>query len=263
MNLFVAVGQGSIHEPCLINLTYKGNPGAEQVIALVGKGLTFDTGGYNVKPVDSMKGMFLDKHGAASMLAAFRAVCQLGLKVNLTCSLGMAENCISGKAYKTTDIFTSRKGLTVEIGHTDAEGRLVLADTMTWTQQQHRVSTLLEMSTLTGAVIIALGNTTGGLFANCDKLAAELVKAGEQVEEGLYRLPILKEHRDIIKPAKADLTNSPGKPAGASSQAAAFLERFVEPGVAWAHLDIAGTAGKDQATGFGANTVLEWVKAQA
>eukprot|EP01017_Pseudomicrothorax_dubius_P009191 TRINITY_DN13081_c0_g1_i1.p1 TRINITY_DN13081_c0_g1~~TRINITY_DN13081_c0_g1_i1.p1 ORF type:complete len:527 (+),score=105.26 TRINITY_DN13081_c0_g1_i1:60-1640(+) len=268
LNLHYSVGKGSKNPPILAMLQYKGNPDqAEDITAILGKGLCFDSGGLNIKPTGSMETMYTDKAGACAALGAFRSAVELGLKINLVCVIGLAENFISEKCYRPSDIIRSHKGLTVEIGNTDAEGRLVLADAMSYLQQKFKPKTLIELSTLTGACVIALGKQTGGLFSNNDELAQELLAASQVVNEPLWRLPISEEHREEIKGSYADLDSIGKSRFGGSSKAAAFLERFVEDGVRWAHLDIAGPADTASsrpltpkgATGFGAALVLNYI----
>ena len=161
------------------------------------------------------------------------------------------------------DIIKSRKGLTVEIGNTDAEGRLVLADCMNWTQEKYKVKNMIELSTLTGAIVIALGKKHAGLFSNSDELTRKFMEAGKQVKEETWRMPVDEYHHEIIKAKHADISNAPGKPEASSSQAAAFLESFVEKGVNWIHLDIAGTSNVNcEATGYGARALVNFLKSE-
>ena len=167
--------------------------------------------------------MHMDKHGATSVLSAFESVISQGLAVNVTASMGFVENFVSENSYRPLDIITSRKGLTVEIGNTDAEGRLVLADCMNWTQEKFKCKDLIELSTLTGAIVIALGKKHAGLFSNSDELSSKLISVGNEIGEKLWRMPVDSHHHDIVKAKTADLSNAPGKPEASSSQAAAFL----------------------------------------
>lgn len=161
-----AVGRASKNEPVFVNLAYKGNPDSDHWVSYVGKGVCFDTGGLNIKAAGGMKDMYMDKCGAVSVFTAFQYVVEEKLKLNLTVSMGWVENSISKNAYRPSDIIASRKGITVEIGNTDAEGRLVLADCMHWTQEKYKTDVLIELSTLTGAIIAALGHRFAGLFTN-------------------------------------------------------------------------------------------------
>ena len=192
----------------MINLTFKNDPTSEDTHAFVGKGVVFDAGGLNIKPTGFMEDMYMDKAGACAVFAAFSQAVEMDLKVNLTCTMAFAENFLGEEAYRPSDIIKSRKGLTVEIGNTDAEGRLILADAMTWTQEHHKVKTLIELSTLTGACVVALGNGTAGLFTNTDTLGMQLLTHGETVCEPLWRLPIMKEHRKGMEGTFSALNNA-------------------------------------------------------
>lgn len=204
--------------------------------------------------------MFLDKHGACSVFSAFCTVVTEKLPVNLTCSMGFVENFISDKAYRPLDILISRKGLTVEVGNTDAEGRLVLADCMNWVQEKYQPKVLIELSTLTGAMIFALGHETAGIFTNDKELSKTLRKVGLQVNEGVWELPCTEYHKSLVTQKHCDLTNSSGATEAGSCQAAAFLKCFVQEGVKWCHVDIAGTAIKgNDGTGWGARFLVEYI----
>lgn len=174
----------------------------------------------------------------------------------------MVENSIANNAYRPSDIIKSRKGLTVEIGNTDAEGRLVLCDAMNWTQENYKVDCLIEESTLTGAMIVALGSRYAGMFGNNDDLKNSLREAGKQANEEVWEMPVNEYHHELMKCGdKADLTNHPGKTEAGSSQAAAYLECFVEEGVRWIHLDIAGTGiVGDEGSGYGARILLQFAR---
>ena len=268
MNCFHAVGQAAVEEPRCVMVHYRGNPDKEEIdLALVGKGVTFDTGGLNLKPTGFMEDMFGDKNGACAVLGALHGALELRPKKNIVFAVGLAENAIDSKSYKPGDILTSMKGLTVEIGNTDAEGRLVLCDTMTYVQKEFKPKQMIDLATLTGAVKVALGDETAGLFSNCDKMSAKLLESSETTFEPLWRLPIMKEHRESMKATHADLGNKGKTPYGGASQAAAFLERFVEKDTKWAHLDIAGPAMAKAAkppmcangTGFGVNLLLDYI----
>lgn len=174
MNLFYAVGQGSTptDEPRCVVVNYKGNQDSEEIdVALVGKGLTYDTGGLNLKPTKSIEDMYLDKSGACAVIGALHASLKLKPRKNIIFAVGLCENAVDAKSYKPNDIIKSMKGLTVEIGNTDAEGRLVLADTFTYVQREFKPKKLIDLATLTGACMVALGNDTAGLFSNCDTFA--------------------------------------------------------------------------------------------
>ena len=191
---------------------FLGNPNrADDVLALVGKGVCFDSGGLNLKPTGFIEEMWSDKGGACTTLAIFKAAVELNLPINLVCTMAFVENLVGSDAYHPSDIIKSYKGLTVEIGNTDAEGRLILCDAMSWVQEKHKPNTLIEFSTLTGAVRVALGLSTAGIFSNSDDLVANLMTAAGTANERLWRLPIFEEHRNNMKGVNADLNNLGGK----------------------------------------------------
>lgn len=199
MGLFHAVGRAALSEPRLVAVHYHGDADSTETLALVGKGVTFDTGGLNLKPTGSMEDMYGDKNGACAVIGALHGVLASKPKVNIVFIMGFAENAIDSKAYKPGDILTSRKGLTVEIGNTDAEGRLVLADTLTYLQDHYKPTTVIDLATLTGAVLVALGSETAGIFSNDDTLASDIIDSGKNTFEPFWRLPIFDEHRDAMK----------------------------------------------------------------
>lgn len=242
LNLLYNVGKGASTPPYLVILKYEGNKNNEEKINLVGKGLTFDTGGLNLKPTGGIEDMYLDKSGACAVLAAFKWAVETKYPVNLICSLAIAENAIGSRSYKPLDIIKSKKGLTVEIGNTDAEGRLCLADALTYTQIKYQPTTVIDLATLTGACVAALGEETAGVFGNDGNLIKKLHSAGKYYQENIWELPITNEHKNSIKGKTADISNSGKIRYGGASQAAAFLKNFIEKDVKWAHLDIAGPA---------------------
>lgn len=248
MGLMLAVNRGSMRDPALILLEYRGDPDSKDLTAIVGKGITYDTGGLNIKPTGSMETMKCDMAGAAASLAIARAVAQLKCKKNVLCVLAVAENAIGPHSYKPGDVIRSHAGKTVEIGNTDAEGRLVLADAFSYIQKHYKISRLIDMATLTGAIVVALGEEFTGMFSNNDVLAKALYAAGEAVHERVWRMPVNKEHAEMLKSQIADLKNCAGRKAS-SCTAAAFLEQFVH-NIPWAHLDIAGTAYLSEARGY-------------
>jgi leucyl aminopeptidase len=201
------------------------------------------------------------------VLGALQAAIELGLKKNVVFAMGFAENSIDSKSYKPSDILISKKGLTVEIGNTDAEGRLVLADTFTYVQDTYKPKQLIDLATLTGAIMVALGNETAGLFSNDEEFALEIKKTSEEVFEKTWHMPITEEARENIKGSVGDITNSGKSRWGGSSKAAAFLERFIDKDVKWVHLDIAGAAGVQgakapicaDANGFGTQTLINYL----
>ncbi|KAA0218947.1 MAG: leucyl aminopeptidase [Lautropia sp.] len=241
MGALLSVARGSEQPPKLIVLRYQGAGAKQPPIALVGKGITFDTGGISLKPAAEMDEMKFDMCGAASVLGAMRAVAELKLKLNLVVVVPTTENMPGGRATKPGDIVASMSGQTVEILNTDAEGRLILCDALTYVQR-FKPSTVIDVATLTGACVIALGHHRSGLFSPSDALATELLEAGNEIGDGCWRMPLDEEYQEQLKSPFADMANIGGRPAG-SVTAACFLSRFAK-GYDWAHLDIAGTAWK-------------------
>ncbi len=250
MGAFVAVARGSDTPAKLITLKYNGAKTEDKPIVLVGKGITFDSGGISLKPGEQMDEMKYDMGGAAGVFGAFIAITQLQLNVNLVVVIAAAENMPGGKASRPGDIVTTLSGQTVEILNTDAEGRLVLCDALTYVDK-FEPDVVIDVATLTGACIIALGNQASGLMSNHNPLAHDLLNAGEHCGDRAWRLPIWDEYQSQLDSNFADMSNLGGRPAG-SITAACFLSRFTKK-YHWAHLDIAGTAwksGKDKgATG--------------
>ncbi len=263
MGGLLAVGSGAAVPPRLVRLSW-GDTGP--VIALVGKGITFDTGGISIKPAADMDEMKYDKCGACAVLGAARAAVDLGLPVRLRVYVPLAENMPSDKAYRPGDILRCYNGKTVEITNTDAEGRLILADAMAWAVEEG-AEALVELSTLTGSCVVALGHQAAGLFTKDDGIAAELLAAAAESGERLWRLPLYPEFLEDMRGTHADLRNSGGRWGGAST-AAAFLSQFVGSLRSWAHLDIAGVANlkpekngaRPGATGYGVAGVVSWLR---
>jgi leucyl aminopeptidase len=241
MGALLSVAQGSEQPAKLIVLRYQGAGARQAPIALVGKGITFDTGGISLKPAPEMDEMKFDMCGAASVLGAMRAAAEMKLKINLVVVVPATENMPSGRATKPGDVVASMSGQTVEVLNTDAEGRLVLCDALTYVQR-FAPSTVIDVATLTGACVIALGHHHSGLFSPNDALAAELLQAGSDIGDTCWRMPLDDEYQEQLKSPFADMANIGGRPAG-SVTAACFLSRFAK-GYDWAHLDIAGTAWK-------------------
>jgi len=240
MGLLDAVSRGSVEEPKLITLAYRGDPKSKDVTALIGKGVTFDTGGLNLKATGSMETMRADMAGGAAAMGVIKALASLKVKVNVTAVIPATENSIDSLSYKPGDVYKSLDGKTVEIGNTDAEGRLILADAITYAITHFKPTRIIDLATLTGAIVIALGNEVSGLFCNDDKLAKSLMKAGDETHERLWRMPIYKDYRKALDSEVADIASTGGK-AGGSVTAALFLQEFTQ-GIPWAHIDIAGTA---------------------
>ena len=244
MHSLLAVARGSHQPPKLIVLSYKGAKASEKPIVLVGKGVTFDTGGISLKPGAEMDEMKYDMCGAASVLGTMQAVARMALPINLTVIVPATENMPGGNATRPGDIVTSMSGQTIEILNTDAEGRLILCDALTYAER-FEPDTLIDVATLTGACVVALGNVATGLFANKDALARDLQDAGDEANDRAWHMPLWDDYQDLLKSPFADMANIGGRWGGAIS-AACFLSRFTKK-FDWAHLDIAGTAWKSGA----------------
>lgn len=266
MGGILAVGAGSATPPRLIILEHR-TAAKTSPIVLVGKAITFDTGGYSLKPRDNIVGMKYDKCGGVAVLACLQAVAELGLKRPVVGVIAAAENMINERAYRPDDIIRTMSGKTVEIVSTDAEGRMVLCDALTYAQRTYRPAAVIDLATLTGGATIALGHEAAALFATHDDLADALVRAGQATFERLWRLPLWPEYRKLMKGTDADLVNSAGRPAHCI-QGAVFLHEFVEPQTRWAHLDIASVADISEerpycpkgATGFGVRLLCEFLR---
>ncbi|MFH1808413.1 MAG: leucyl aminopeptidase [Pseudomonadota bacterium] len=269
MGLLEAVSRGSHEPPCVVHLRHRPARHRGPRVVLVGKGITFDAGGLDIKPAASMLGMKSDMAGAAAVLAAMRAVAELKLPLEVHAFLACSENMLGSAAFKPGDVVRSRAGLSVEIGNTDAEGRLVLADTFSLAATV-KPELLVDLATLTGACVVALGPHCAGLFSADDSLASDLGRAGALAGEPSWRLPLDDSLRDQLKSPIADLKNTGGRYGGAIT-AALFLREFVPEGVRWAHLDIAGPAFSDSArdhiskggTGFGVATLVRFLEGLA
>jgi leucyl aminopeptidase len=239
MGCLLGVAQGSAQPPKFIILRYKGDPEGAPGLALVGKGITFDTGGISIKPAADMDEMKMDMCGAASVIAAMQAIAQLKPKINVTALAPATENMPGGNAYRPGDILRAMNGKTVEIVNTDAEGRLILADALSYARVHH-LSPIIDAATLTGAIVTALGRVRSGLFANDDALARQIVETGEELGERFWQMPMDEDYDELIKSEIADVRQSVIRREAGSIGAARILLRFAE-GAPWAHLDIAGT----------------------
>ncbi|RMA97156.1 leucyl aminopeptidase [Hydrogenothermus marinus] len=270
MNAYLAVAKGSANPPRFIHLVYKGkNP--KEKIALVGKGLTFDSGGLNIKPGDYMRWMKSDKSGACAVLGIFKALGQLkpeGIEVHGV--IAAAENMPDGKAYRPDDILTAKNGVTIEVGNTDAEGRLTLADALCYASEQEP-DILIDMATLTGACVVALGEYTAGIMGNDQKLINNILKVSEKTGEWMWQLPFNDMLRESIKAPNADVYNIGKSRYGGAITAGLFLEKFVPENIPWAHIDIAGPAHTTSGwyyhpkggTGFPVRTITQFLLKKA
>lgn len=248
MEAFLAVTKGSAKEPRFITMEYMGDPDSDEKIALVGKGLTYDSGGYSIKPTSGMDTMFTDMAGAATVIGALKSIAQSKLKKNVVGIVAACENMISGDAYKPGDIIGSMSGKTIEILNTDAEGRLTLADALWYATKEVKADKIIDLATLTGACIIALGNTYSGAITNDDKFMEEVKNAADLSGENIWQLPSHNDYKDQIKGDFGDLKNTGGRGAGTIT-AGLFLEEFVDK-TPWVHLDIAGTSYLDKPLGY-------------
>jgi leucyl aminopeptidase len=239
MGALLSVARGSVQPPKLIIVEYRGGPAGQKPVALVGKGVTFDTGGISIKPSPEMDEMKFDMCGAASVLGTLKAIAEMKLRINVVGVIPATENMPGGNATKPGDIVTTMSGQTVEILNTDAEGRLILCDALTYTER-YKPQAVIDIATLTGACVIALGHVVSGLFANDDALAHEVLAAGEASGDRAWHLPLHEEYQEQLNSNFADFANIGGRPGGAIT-AACYLARFTKK-MKWAHLDIAGTA---------------------
>ncbi|WP_243406170.1 leucyl aminopeptidase [Sphingosinicella sp. YJ22] len=259
MGALLGVGQGSEKRPYLLAMRWNGGADKNAApVVLIGKGITFDTGGISIKPAQGMESMKWDMGGAGAVAGAMCALATRKAKANIVAVCVLAENMPDGKAQRPGDVVTSMSGQTIEVINTDAEGRLVLCDAMTWAQRQYKPKVMVDLATLTGAMIISLGHEYGGMFSNDDGLAGQLADAGMATGDRLWRMPLGEAYDKIMDSQIADMKNSASREGG-SITAACFLQRFVEPGVKWAHLDIAGMVWAEKpghlydkgATGYG------------
>lgn len=270
MGGLLAVGGGALHGPRLIVLEHRGAPRARAVYAIVGKAVTFDTGGYSIKPAANMEDMKFDKSGGMTVLGVLRAAAALKLGCNVTGIIAAAENAVSDRAYRPADILHMASGKTVEVINTDAEGRLILADALWYAQEHAKATTIIDLATLTGGVRVALGSLCAGLMSNDDRLAADLEECGQKTHERLWRLPLWPEYRELITSTEADIKNASNKRDAHSIVGGMFLKEFVRERVPWAHLDIAAVAGSDDAkspvgkgsVGFGVRLLIEYLRRQ-
>ncbi len=267
MQGLINVGKASVHPPCLIRLEYTPKGGARGAPAvLVGKTMTYDSGGLSIKVGGGMKGMKRDKDGGCAVIGAMHAIANvIKPKRKVVALLACAENSISDDAYRPDDVITFRNGVTVEVTNTDAEGRLVLADALCWACDKEKPGFIVDMATLTGGVVVALGSTYCGMWCDDDGLRGQIEGAADRSGERVWRLPHHQEYRDMMKSPVADVVNSAPVREAHPIQGAAFLSYFVKEGIPWAHIDIAGTHATDKdrgpivcgPTGFGARLLAE------
>lgn len=267
MGGLVGVGQGAKQKSCLVRLEYKGAPRARQHTVFVGKAITFDTGGYNLKPTSGIGSMKYDKAGGCTVMGIIKTAALLKLKCNVTALVAVAENMVSDEAFRPGDILTMANGKTVEITNTDAEGRLVLADALWYAQEHCKPTALIDMATLTGGVVVSLGSVCAGLMANDDNLAADIEECGRRTHERVWQLPLWDDYRDLMKGTDSDLVNSSPKRDAHCIQGGIFLKEFVGDDTPWAHVDIAGVATTESngkvASGFGVRLFIDYLRRQS
>ncbi|MEM7187190.1 MAG: leucyl aminopeptidase family protein [Bacteroidota bacterium] len=263
----IAVGKGSVNTPVVIVNEYMARPGDKIDIGLVGKGITFDTGGVSIKPSQNLHYMKSDMGGAAAVLGAVELVARLQLDVNVVGVVASAENAVDMNSYRPGDVINSYSGKTIEIIDTDAEGRLVMADAISYLLKKYSPERMIDLATLTGSVVRTLGNAAAGMFTNNAEMAQDLSRLGAQVHERVWQLPLYADFESDLHSDIADIRNFSGKPVGGAINAAKFLEAFTESHEAWTHLDIAGVAFGDSgfakmksATGYGVQLLLAYIR---
>jgi len=267
-NALLGVGQGSIRGSYLVTIEWNGNKSKSKPLAFVGKGVCFDTGGYSLKPARFMEDMTYDMAGSAVVVGLMKNFALRKAKINAVGVVGIVENMVSGNAQRPGDIVKSYSGKTIEVLNTDAEGRLVLADALTFTEKKFKPKFMVDLATLTGAIIVSLGSEYAGLFSNDDKLSKQLLEAGDKVDEKLWRMPLHKNFDKLINSKNADMQNINYVGGAGSTTAAQFLQRFIINKTPWAHLDIAGMAfskyagalNSGGATGYGVRLLNKFVE---
>ena len=268
MNALLGVGQGSIRGSYLVTMEWNGAKNNSKPLAFVGKGVCFDTGGYSLKPAKFMEDMTYDMAGSAAVVGLMKNLALRKAKINAVGVVGLVENMVSGNAQRPGDIVKSYSGKTIEILNTDAEGRLVLADALTFTEEKFKPKFIIDLATLTGAIIVCLGSEYAGLFSNDDNLSKKIFDAGEKVEEKVWRMPLHKNYDKLMNSKNADVQNINYVGGAGSTTAAQFLQRFIIKNTPWAHLDIAGMAfskyggalNSSGATGFGVRLLNQLVE---
>jgi leucyl aminopeptidase len=268
MNALLGVGQGSIRGSFLVTMEWNGDKKNSKRLAFVGKGVCFDTGGISLKPAKFMEDMTYDMAGSAVVVGLMKNLALRKAKINAVGVVGLVENMPDGNAQRPGDIVKSYSGQTIEVLNTDAEGRLVLADAITFTEKKFKPKFIIDLATLTGAIIVALGSEYAGLFSNDDKLSKQIYDAGEKVGEKVWRMPLNKNYDKLIDSKKADMQNINYIGGAGSTTAAQFLQRFIINKTPWAHLDIAGMAfskyggalNSEGATGYGVRLLNQLIE---
>ena len=268
MGALLGVGQGSIRGSYLVTVEWNGDKSKSKPLAFVGKGVCFDTGGYSLKPARFMEDMTYDMAGSAAVVGLMKTLALRKAKINAVGVVGLVENMVSGNAQRPGDIVKSYSGKTIEVLNTDAEGRLVLADALTFTEEKFKPKFIVDLATLTGAIIVSLGSEYAGLFSNDDKLSKQLLEAGEKVDEKLWRMPLHKNFDKLMDSKNADMQNINYVGGAGSTTAAQFLQRFIMNKTPWAHLDIAGMAfskyggalNSGGATGYGVRLLNKFIE---
>ena len=268
MHSLLGVGMGSVRGSYLVIMEWNGAKNNSKPVSFVGKGVTFDTGGYSLKPARFMEDMTYDMAGSAAVVGLMKCLALRKAKVNAVGVVGLVENMVSGIAQRPGDIVKSYSGKTIEVLNTDAEGRLVLADALTYTEKRFKPKIIVDLATLTGAIIVSLGSEYAGLFSNDDKLSKQILASGERVEEKLWRMPLHKNYDKLINSKNADMQNINYVGGAGSTTAAQFLQRFILNKTPWAHLDIAGMAfskyggslNSSGATGFGVRLLNQLIE---
>ena len=268
MHSLLGVGMGSVRGSYLVTMEWNGLKNNSKPLAFVGKGVTFDTGGYSLKPAKFMEDMTYDMAGSAAVVGLMKTLALRKAKINAVGVVGLVENMVSGVAQRPGDIVKSYSGKTIEVLNTDAEGRLVLADALTYTEKKFNPKFIVDLATLTGAIIVSLGSEYAGLFSNDDKLSKQIINAGKKVNEKLWRMPLHKNYDKLINSKNADMQNINYVGGAGSTTAAQFLQRFILNKTPWAHLDIAGMAfskyggslNSGGATGFGVRLLNQLIE---
>ena len=267
-NALLGVGQGSSRGSYIVTMEWRGNKKQKKPLAFVGKGVCFDTGGISLKPARFMEDMTYDMAGSAVVVGLLKSLAARKAKVNAVGVVGLVENMVSGNAQRPGDIVKSYSGKTIEVLNTDAEGRLVLADALTFTEKKYKPSLIIDLATLTGAIVVALGSEYAGLFSNDDKLSKQIFDAGEKVDEKVWRLPLHENYDKLMNSKNADMQNINYVGGAGSTTAAQFLQRFIINKTPWAHLDIAGMAfskyagslNSGGATGYGVRLLNKFIE---